>query len=111
MSCFTRRRATPKQSTRACSGGGAIPRLSPKEYDILRLLVLHASKVLTHRMIMREVWGGAGDVHYLRVYVRQLRQKLEADPDRPRHILTKPGRLSSARSRLSYARAGLEGMC
>ena len=66
MSCFTRRRATPKQSTRACSGGGAIPRLSPKEYDILRLLVLHASKVLTHRMIMREVWGGAGDVHYLR---------------------------------------------
>ena len=66
-------------------------KLSPKEYDILRLLVLHAGKVLTHRMIMREVWGGAGDVQYLRVYVRQLRQKLEADPDRPRHILTETG--------------------
>jgi two-component system KDP operon response regulator KdpE len=74
-------------------------KLSPKEYDILRLLVLHAGKVLTHRMIMREVWGGAGDIQYLRVYVRQLRQKLEADPDRPRHILTETGvgyRLRSA---------------
>lgn len=66
-------------------------KLSPKEYDILRLLVLHAGKVLTHRMIMQEVWGAAGDVQYLRIYVRQLRQKLESDPDRPQLILTETG--------------------
>ena len=66
-------------------------KLSPKEYDILRLLVLHAGKVLTHGMIIREVWGTAGDVQYLRVYVRQLRQKLESDPERPRLILTETG--------------------
>jgi len=66
-------------------------KLSPKEYDILRLLVLHAGKVLTHRMIMQEVWGAAGDVQYLRIYVRQLRQKLEVDPQRPQHILTETG--------------------
>lgn len=66
-------------------------RLSPKEFDILRLLVIHAGKVLTHRMIMQEVWGAAGDIQYLRIYVRQLRQKLEATPERPRHILTETG--------------------
>ena len=66
-------------------------RLSPKEYDILRLLVLHAGKVLTHRFLLQEVWGPAGDVQYLRIYVRQLRQKLEADPERPHHILTETG--------------------
>ena len=66
-------------------------KLSPKEYDILRLLVIHAGKVLTHRMIMQEVWGAAGDVQYLRIYIRQLRQKLEKDPDRPELILTETG--------------------
>ena len=66
-------------------------KLSPKEYDILRLLVLHAGKVLTHRMIMQEVWGAAGDVQYLRIYVRQLREKLESNPARPRLILTETG--------------------
>jgi two-component system KDP operon response regulator KdpE len=67
-------------------------RLSPKEYDILRQLVLHAGKVLTHKHLLREVWGPAtADVQYLRIYVRQLRQKLEADPERPRLIITEPG--------------------
>ena len=66
-------------------------KLSPKEYEILRQLVIHAGKVLTHRMILREVWGRAGDVQYLRIYVRQLRQKLEPDPERPRYILTETG--------------------
>ena len=66
-------------------------RLSPREYDILRLLVAHAGKVLTHRFILREVWGGDTDVQYLRVYIRALRQKIEADPERPRHILTETG--------------------
>jgi two-component system KDP operon response regulator KdpE len=66
-------------------------KLSPKEYEILRLLVLHAGKVLTHRFLMQEVWGAACDVQYLRIYVRQLRQKIEADPERPAHILTETG--------------------
>lgn len=70
---------------------GAEVKLSPKEYDILRLLVIHAGKVLTHRMIMQEVWGAAGDVQYLRIYIRQLRQKLEVQPDRPVHIITETG--------------------
>ena len=70
---------------------GAEVRLSNKEWDILRLLVVNAGKVLTHRMIMQEVWGPKVDVQYLRIYVRQLRQKLEQDPERPQHILTETG--------------------
>jgi two-component system KDP operon response regulator KdpE len=66
-------------------------KLSPKEYDILRLLVLHAGKVLTHRFIMQQVWGAASDVQYLRIYVRQLRQKIEPDPERPALIMTETG--------------------
>jgi len=65
--------------------------LSNKEWDILRLLTVHAGKVLTHRVIMQEVWGPTVDVQYLRIYVRQLRQKLEKDPARPHHILTETG--------------------
>ena len=70
---------------------GAEVKLSPREYDLLRLLVMHAGKVLTHKMIMKEVWGAETDVQYLRIYVRTLRQKLEADPERPQHILTEQG--------------------
>jgi two-component system KDP operon response regulator KdpE len=66
-------------------------KFSPREYDILRLMVAHAGKVLTHRFVLREVWGGDADVQYLRVYVRALRQKIEADPERPQHILTETG--------------------
>ncbi|MDB5407325.1 MAG: DNA-binding response regulator [Rhodospirillales bacterium] len=67
-------------------------KLSPKEYDILRELVIHAGKVLTHKHLLREVWGPAtSDVQYLRIYIRQLRQKLEPDPERPSLILTEPG--------------------
>jgi two-component system, OmpR family, KDP operon response regulator KdpE len=71
--------------------GDAEVKLSNKEWDILRLLVLNAGKVLTHRAIMREVWGPTVDVQYLRIYVRQLRQKLERHPERPEHILTETG--------------------
>lgn len=71
--------------------GGADVHLSPREYDILTLLVMHAGKVLTHRFIMGKLWGATGDVQQLRVYVRQIRQKIEADPERPRHILTETG--------------------
>ena len=66
-------------------------KLSPKEYEVLRLMVLHAGKVLTHAHILREVWGSSTDSQYLRVYVRQLRQKIEPKPERPRYILTETG--------------------
>ena len=67
-------------------------KLSPKEYDILEQLAIHAGKVLTHKHLLREVWRDESvDPQYLRVYVRQLRQKVEADPSTPRHVLTEPG--------------------
>ena len=66
-------------------------KFSPREYDLLRLLVAHAGKVLTHRFILREVWGVETDVQYLRIYVRALRQKIEDDPERPRYVLTETG--------------------
>ncbi len=70
---------------------GAEVKLTPREYDLLRLLVTHAGKVLTHKFILREVWGGETDVQYLRVYIRTLRQKLEIDPEQPSFILTEQG--------------------
>jgi two-component system, OmpR family, KDP operon response regulator KdpE len=67
-------------------------KFSPREYDVLRLLVAHAGKVLTHRFLLHEVWGsGDVDVQYLRIYVRALRQKIEVDPERPCHIITETG--------------------
>ena len=66
-------------------------KLSPKEYDILRILVQHAGKVLTHHFLLKQVWGDSTDVQYLRVYVRQLRQKIEKTPDQPRYITTETG--------------------
>jgi two-component system, OmpR family, KDP operon response regulator KdpE len=66
-------------------------KLSPKEYEILRVLVQHAGKVLTHRFLLAQVWGGSTDVQYLRVYVRQLRQKIERLPDQPQYIATETG--------------------
>jgi two-component system, OmpR family, KDP operon response regulator KdpE len=66
-------------------------KLSPKEYDLLRLLVQHAGKVLTHRFLIQELWNESTDPQYLRVYVRQLRQKIEADPERPQYIMTEIG--------------------
>jgi two-component system, OmpR family, KDP operon response regulator KdpE len=70
---------------------GAEVKLSPREWDILVLLVTHAGRVLTHRFILSRLWGAGGDVQQLRVYVRQIRHKIEADPERPRHILTETG--------------------
>lgn len=66
-------------------------KLSPKEYDILRVLVQHAGKVITHKHLLSQVWGGSADVQYLRVYVRQLRQKIEHSPDEPKYITTETG--------------------
>lgn len=66
-------------------------KLSPKEYDLLRVLVQHAGKVLTHKFLLGELWDELTDAQYLRVYVRQLRAKIEADPERPHYILTETG--------------------
>ncbi len=66
-------------------------KLSRKEYELLRLLVQHAGKVLTHAFILRGVWESTTDPQYLRVYIRQLRQKIEPMPDRPLYILTETG--------------------
>ena len=66
-------------------------KLSPKEYELLRVLVQHAGKVLTHRYLLSQLWSDLTDAQYLRVYVRQLRQKIEANPERPQYILTETG--------------------
>ena len=66
-------------------------KLSPKEYDLLRVLVQHAGKVLTHKFLLGELWDDLTDAQYLRVYVRQVRQKIESDPERPHFVLTETG--------------------
>jgi two-component system, OmpR family, KDP operon response regulator KdpE len=78
---------------RQVSRAGREIKLSPKEFELLRHLVAHAGKVLTHRHLLHEVWGPAhaDEVQYLRVFIRGLRQKLEPDPTRPTHILTELG--------------------
>jgi two-component system, OmpR family, KDP operon response regulator KdpE len=68
-----------------------VVKLSPKEYDLLRVLVQHAGKVLTHKFLLNQLWAVPIDAQYLRVYVRQLRQKIEPDPTRPQYILTETG--------------------
>jgi two-component system, OmpR family, KDP operon response regulator KdpE len=78
------------QSLRTAHKGGSAIHLTPIEYRLLSLLIANAGKVLTHRQILREVWGPAHseDGHYVRVYMGHLRQKLEDDPAQPKHILT-----------------------
>ncbi len=66
-------------------------KLTPREYDLLRLLVAHAGKVLTHKSILGALWGPEADVQYLRIYIRSLRQKIELSAERPQHILTEQG--------------------
>jgi two-component system KDP operon response regulator KdpE len=66
-------------------------KLSPKEYDILRILVQHAGKVITHQHLLKQVWGENAEVQYLRVYVRQLRQKIEDSAETPKYISTETG--------------------
>jgi len=67
-------------------------RLTPTEYRLLALLARHAGKVLTHRQILRDVWGpNATEAHYVRVHMAELRKKIEADPARPRLLVTEPG--------------------
>lgn len=72
---------------------GAELRLSPKQYRLLHVLVINAGKVVTHQQLLREVWGNAHteDVHYLRIFVRKLRNSIERDPTRPKYLLTELG--------------------
>ena len=78
---------------REVSVGGVPARLTPLEYRLLEALVRRRGKVATHHQLLTEVWGpgGEGQNHYLRIYMAQLRKKLEADPNRPRFFLTEPG--------------------
>jgi two-component system, OmpR family, KDP operon response regulator KdpE len=78
---------------RAVYRNGDLVQLTPHEFGLLRLLAVNEGKLLTHRMILREVWGAAyqAESHYLHVYVSQLRRKIEPDPTRPRYLLTEPG--------------------
>ena len=72
---------------------GADLKLTPREYALLRVLVLHRGRVVTHQHLLREVWGPNSEenTHYLRVQMTHLRQKLETDPHRPRHLKTESG--------------------
>ena len=78
---------------RVVTVGGENVHLTPTEYRLLSTLVRHAGKVLTHQMLLKEVWGpaDANEVQYLRVYMAQLRHKLEANSTQPRFLLTEPG--------------------
>jgi two-component system, OmpR family, KDP operon response regulator KdpE len=80
-------------ATRNVTLNGEPVKLSVTEYALLRLFVQHAGKVLTHRQLLREVWGPAyeTEIQYLRVYMTMLRRKIEADPANPRLLVTEPG--------------------
>ena len=99
---FTRGDLTVDLVRRLVKVGDKDVKLSPKEYELLRVLVQHAGKVLTHKFLLRELWDDLTDSQYLRVYVRQLRQKIEADPEQPQlHTHGDRHRVSAARARLS----------
>ncbi|MNN06738.1 KDP operon transcriptional regulatory protein KdpE [compost metagenome] len=69
-------------------------KLTPTEYDLLKILALNAGKVVTQRQLLQQVWGGhhhESDSHYLRIYIGHLRKKLEEDSTRPKYIVTEPG--------------------
>jgi two-component system KDP operon response regulator KdpE len=86
---------------RQVSRDGNQVHLTPIEFDLLRVLATHQGKLVTHKQLLRDVWGPAyeRETHYLRVHVAHIRAKIEADPAQPRHLLTEPGvgyRLSDA---------------
>jgi two-component system KDP operon response regulator KdpE len=80
-------------ASRVVTRGGTEVHLTPNEYKLLYALARHLGKVVTHRQLLREVWGEAyvDESHYLRVYMGQLRHKLEPDPAQPRYLITEPG--------------------
>lgn len=80
-------------TARQVTVGGREVRLTPTEYELLRLFILHADKTLTHRQLLTQIWGpeATTETQYLHVFIRQLRRKLELDPAKPRHFVTEPG--------------------
>jgi two-component system, OmpR family, KDP operon response regulator KdpE len=76
---------------RIVTARGSEVKLSPREYEVLRLMVAHAGKVLTHDFMLQEIWGSDAHVQNLRIYIGALRRKIEEDPERPTHILTVTG--------------------
>ena len=84
---------TEVEDLRAASRDGERIRLTPIEFKVLATLAKHAGMVVTQRQLLTEVWGPTheNDTHYLRIYLKQLRQKLEVDPVQPRHLLTETG--------------------
>jgi two-component system KDP operon response regulator KdpE len=90
---FTSGELTVDLARHVVTVAGQEVQLTPTEYDLLRVLVTNAGKVITHRQLLRQVWGVAyeQEAHLLRVNISNLRHKLEADPTRPRYIVTEPG--------------------
>jgi len=84
---------TVDRAKRQVLRGGAEVHLTPREYKLLLMLLRHSGKVVTHQQLLKEVWGPGSthETHYLRVYMAQLRHKLEDDPARPRHLTTEAG--------------------
>ncbi|MGH2965404.1 MAG: response regulator [Solirubrobacterales bacterium] len=80
-------------AARTVTSNGAEVHLTPIEFSLLRVLALHRGKLVTHRQLLREVWGPGyeEETHYLRVHVAHIRSKIEAEPSRPRHLITEPG--------------------
>ncbi len=80
-------------SARTVTRGEAEVHLTPIEFDLLRQLAVHRGKLVTHRQLLREVWGPAyeTETHYLRVHVAHIRSKIEPEPSRPRYVITEPG--------------------
>lgn len=90
---FTVRELTVDMGRRQVTVAGQAIHLTPNEYNLLAALAKNAGKVLTHRQLLREVWGpgSSTEAHYLRVYMNQLRQKIETDPSRPKYLVTETG--------------------
>ena len=80
-------------TARSVTVNGDEVRLTPTEYELLRLFILHADKTVTHRQLLTQIWGpeATTETQYLHVFIRQLRRKLELDPAQPRHFVTEPG--------------------
>jgi two-component system KDP operon response regulator KdpE len=91
-SVFTHADLSVDLSRRLVTVAGREAQLTPKEYELLRVLVTHAGKVITHRQLLREVWGAGyeQELHMLHVNISNLRRKLEPDPSRPRYLITEP---------------------
>ena len=90
---FDAGRAARRLARRQVFVGDQEIHLTPIEYRLLTTLIKYAGKVITHRQLLKEVWGpdSVFETHYLRVYMTQLRRKIEPDPARPRFLLTEPG--------------------